>query len=319
MWPIEQAAGDGVSDQDLSSDELDDDEDEYEDEPEEAGHVGESEAPSAAGAKTPRAQRPKKVPRGTLQAAVALATTMWGTAGKGSESAEAVARLFGHETTNSSSFRNKLALMRIWGLIEGSDPMKLSDIGLDIIRDDEPERQAQARRRAFYTPKAFRKLVEAYDGRSLPAEADLATKCRFDFHLTEEASLEVARVFRQSLPFAGLMSSDGIVHKGGAATTDTLQTELEGGDGARAVERASGGTEGDSGGGEVDDLEPPKPAAESTQKEPQAVAPQLERVEAGMHEVPGARAVEVTVRLTGYTGDEVVEILRTIGYGNVQD
>lgn len=299
------------------------DEDEYVDEGEEPPGAG---AASGAGgaAKAPRAQRPKKVPRGTLQSAVALTTTMWGTAGSGSESADAIARLFGHETTNSGSFRNKLALMRIWGLVEGGDSLKLTDIGLDIIRDDDPPRQLTARRTAFYKPKAFKKLVEAYDGRELPPEDALATKCRFDFNLAPSTALEVARVLAASLPYAGLMDENGVVRKDGA-----LAAATPGADGAQPAELENDDHEDgapSNGGG------PAGPAAHSTAAATDAIRSDEEAgAGAGNGASPhgggaveedagaaGTQAVEIRVILTGYSGAEVVEILRTVGYRDAQ-
>ena len=316
------------------------DEDEYVDE---RAEPRDGEANGVGGTKAPRTQRPKKVPRGTLETAVGLATTMWGTAGSGSESAEAIARLFGHETTNSSSFRNKLALMRIGGLVEGSDSLKLTDIGLDIIRDDDPARQIEARRRAFHQPQAFKKLLEAYNGRALPSEGDLATKCRFDFNLTEEAALEVSRVLAASLPYAGLMDDDGIVHQSGVSSAGTPgpdygSDELDGhrvdeSDGGRGEELDSDQLEAPAHPGALGERSSSSGSENSrSMVEPHSENPTIETPDGtsrsshrdgGTAEVErrGQRSgptVEIMVTLNGYSGAEVVEILRTVGYRNAQ-
>lgn len=324
-----------MADDDITehSDDENDAEDEFDDEDDtEEDPSGEDADGSANAKKAPKKRSIRNIPRENLEASIGHITKMYTTFGK-ELSVEAFADLIGHESTTSGPFKRKLGAVRAWGLVqEGADPLRLSDIGLAVVRDDQPDVQADGRRRAFLASPPFAGLLETFDGRELPTVEGLATRCKHAFRLRPPNDSQVANIFISSARFAGLVGQDGVVRFGPSSS---------------AVEEGAGDEEPREeppGEYQVDedvpaatgDAEPDEDGlgteASDRQTEAAAATPSRSLEGASSRPVVGPpsptagggpssedAAVEIRVRLTGYSGREVVEILRTIGYRDAQN
>lgn len=330
------ADDDGGTPSDDDGDEFGDDAefDEDDDSNEAGGEVAGGEGAAGTGepgeATTTQAAAPKKrsvrnVPREPLGASVGHIDKLFDAFGEGA-SLEALAVLLGHDAPRGGAWKTRIGTLRAYGLLSGGDPVELTEIGQDVVRDDQPEVQLRARRRALVASAPFRELHETYVGRPLPDEEHLATKCRFAFRLKQDGALEVARVFASSLNFAGLIGAGGMVLPLDAEEPAEAPEGDDHTDGDDELEVDSGGAREREGGPVSDesDGESSLPADEAGSLESPSTADGGSRsrdLEGGAEHDGAAGgasqpSVEMTVKLVGYSGSEVVRILRTIGYGD---
>lgn len=167
-----------------------------------------------------RAVAKRGVPRISLEVAEGYAKHLWDVARGGSTSEGVLAKQIGGETAKASggTWRTKVASLNYWGLIEqmpGSQ-LKLSEIGLRIVRLSEPEVVAAARRDALLQVKAYENILQAADGHELPATAGIAGKFHYDFEMSESDASRAADAFVSSVERAGISGTDGIVRLSGA-------------------------------------------------------------------------------------------------------
>lgn len=262
----------------------------------------------------------RNVPRDTLETAKSFALKLYDTYGN-SAPKESLAALLGHDTTNSGAFKDKLALLRSWSLVQGADPIELSDVGRSIIRGDPPEQQLIARQDAFKGSGPFNGLLQNYEDRLLPPVEDLATRCRFEFNLEEEAALEVAQVFVESAKYAGLVDEAGKVggaNEGPKASSET--NNVPDGQSAHQSESDEQPDEpvADTGEPQGEGLIAETPASPSTREARASSKVTRELGPAPEDMVGSGRTLEIHLTLTGYDGAEAIEILRTIGYRSAQ-
>lgn len=227
-----------------------------------------------------------------LPAAEEAAVKLWSIARLGMTSPEAFARQFGAKAKASgSTWDTRMALLRGFNLIvtEGKQ-VGLSELGQQIVNSSNLPEQLAARRAALMHLRAYRELIESFDGTVLPEIATLATRLQFEYGKTEEFAKRAAQAFVESLDHAEMKDSQGVVH----AT------------------------------GEPSGANPKSAQATADEEEAEAVeidaAFEEERIDEELRgEVPNGAgglvnvSLAVSLDLSAFAADDVVKILRALG------
>lgn len=186
-------------------------------------------SPSTATTRVGRNKGFKKgIPATGLPVAEDAAEKLWSVARRGTASQDAFARQFGSNTKASGgAWRSRIAMLRGFNLIrlDGTE-VGLSDLGLQIVNPSEPAKQIGARQTAVMHLKAYRELVDDFDGTQLPDATTLATRLQFDYGRTPEMATRAADAFIESLKHAQMIDDNGFVRKAGitgAATTPLIE------------------------------------------------------------------------------------------------
>jgi hypothetical protein len=285
--------------------------------------------------------RPKRVPRRSLSQAEQIAKKLFDAVGTGELAPASFMAVLGYKAEKASSaFDNAMALVRGYGLVERKK-IRLTELGLRLLRNDDLAAQAHARRDAALVPGAFKEILTTLDGQTLPSIDTLTIRFRFDYGLSEEAAKQSAKAIASTAKYAGLIDESGTVHIAGGQSSiadeaedlddqaDTDERDL----GEQAFDRQgdSDGPEDEDeddgdGDGDAEEAGPTRPTVAvgslAAQEQNPAARPQTgERDEQSSRrsaKVPapesGLPQLEMSVRLTGYTADEAIAILRTLGY-----
>jgi hypothetical protein len=242
-----------------------------------------------------------------LPAAEDAANRLWAVARLGTATPEAFAQQWGATRKPSGSgWTARLAVLRGFGLLrfEDNKQIGLSDLAQQLVNPSDPVAQTNARRTALLNLKAYRELVDSFDGYEVPELTALATKLRFEYGKTEDFAKRAAQAFVDSLTHAAMLDAGNVVRKAGvtptylAAPAGDVGTPVPDDDEAKAAEidRAfdeEEATDEDSDGGET-------PA--------DAVLP-------SDHTPPAANvSLALTLDLSSFRADEVVEILTALGF-----
>ncbi len=108
-----------------------------------------------------------------------------------------------HKTSNSGTFKLKLYAARLFGLIEmNDDTISLTELGNDIL---DPQKERQARARAFLNVPLYRKIYEKYKGKILPSDAGLEAEIA-TLGVAPKQKERARRMFEHSAQQAGLFS-----------------------------------------------------------------------------------------------------------------
>lgn len=162
-----------------------------------------------------RAMAKRGVPRISLEVAEGYAKHLWTVARGGTTSEAVLARQIGGEKAKASggTWRTKVASLNYWGLIEpqAGAQLKLSDIGLRIVRESEPHTVAAARREAVLQVKAYENILQEANGHELPATAGIAGKFHYDYEMSEADAERAAEAFVESVKRAAMVGDDGVV------------------------------------------------------------------------------------------------------------
>jgi hypothetical protein len=150
-----------------------------------------------------REGRGPNAPSEALPNAIQLLQLVRDRLGFSSASRESVAEALGYRTLNGTSRRKIAALSHFELLVRTGAAYRISDLGKQILipRDDAEYRQAvstAARKPAFYA-----KLFAKYEGQALPGM--LPNILVREFGILPQSSDEVARTFRETEEFAGLL------------------------------------------------------------------------------------------------------------------
>lgn len=239
-----------------------------------------------------------------LPVAEDAAAKLWDVARLGATTPEAFARQFGPKAKASgSTWDTRVALLRGFKLVETStNQIGLSELGQQIVNGSNPVDQTSARRTAMMNLRAYRELVESFDGTQLPEIGTLATRLQFEYGKAEDIAKRAAQAFADSLAHAEMLSADGVVHREGKpgtltrtpVPTPTTDEEEE----AEAVEIDAAFAE------------------ESTKEEP--LEDRFDDVAAAQSVGSAAVTVAVTLDLTDFAADDVVKILRALR-GSIDD
>jgi hypothetical protein len=250
----------------------------------------------------------KGLPATGLRAAEDAAGKLWEVARLGTASPEAFARQFGEKAKASgSTWDTRLAVLRGFKLVrfEGKQ-IGLSELGQRLVNISDSAGQIKARQTAVMNLKAYRELVDAFDGTALPDMSVLATRLQFEYGKNEDFAGRAAQAFVDSLKHADMLDQDNVVRKAGVtAAVPVVPPGLESlvkepvepdDDEAQAAEidRAFDGDDPETQVGE-------------------AAFSSLQQV--GSTPVAPNVSLAVTLDLSNFRADEVVKILATLGFG----
>lgn len=245
----------------------------------------------------------KGLPSRSLKDAEANAAKVWEVARRGTAKAGAVASALKLKGPTGGGWDRNIALLRAFGLVKvDGDDVSLTELGIDAVQDADLVRRQEARRKAFFKVRAYTELVDSYDGDELPPTANIASKLRFDYGKTEEKAMEAAEAFVESLRHAQLL--DGTVVRNVAATHGAA-APIAPSDRTEITPDAE--TEEQTEDSADEDLEEALDAAwEDDEVDDEERGPADGTAEAAV-------SLSITLDLSSFRADEVIEILRALG------
>ncbi|WIX82580.1 hypothetical protein QRX50_18305 [Amycolatopsis carbonis] len=240
-----------------------------------------------------------------LPEAEKMATKLWGIARLGKASTQAFAKQLGL-STSSGSWDTRLALMKGFQLIEKKDDqIGLTTLGQQLVNSSDPEQQKEARRAAVLHLKAYRELVTDFDGTPVPAVDVLASRLQYDYGKKEDFATAAANAFINSLQYAEMIDTSGVVRiqgddKPGISELNDVPDEEESENDAD-IDRAfgDGGYLLETGPGEEPNNNP--------------VMVEYESFPAAESHTESSIKLSVTLDLSKYRADEVIQILSSLG------
>lgn len=187
---------------------------------------------AGASGKVPVARAKRGVPRMTLETAEEFAKAVWAVARSGMTSEGVVAKHIGGEGAKASggAWRRKVASVKYFGLIDTlpDSQLKLSDLGLRVVRESEPETVKEARKAAVLQVEPYKKILQTADGHELPASAGISGTFHYDYEMSQSDADKAATAFEESVRRAGLLDEQGVVRvsavPGGAINSDEEDT-----------------------------------------------------------------------------------------------
>jgi hypothetical protein len=245
----------------------------------------------------------KGLPSRSLKDAEANAAKVWEVARRGTAKAGAIAAALKLKGPTGGGWDRNIALLRAFGFVKvDGDDVSLTELGIDAVQDADVARRQEARRMAFFKVRAYSELVDSYDGDELPPTANIASKLRFDYGKTEEMATQAAEAFVESLRHAGLLDGTVVrkvsdIHGAAAPIAPSDRTEI-----APDAEN-----EEQSGDGADEDLEEALDAAWEDDEDDDE-----EQDQAG-GTAEAAVSLSITLDLSSFRADEVIEILRALG------
>jgi hypothetical protein len=244
------------------------------------------------------------LPRTGLKGAEEAALKLWDVARAGKTAKEAYAKeLKITSVVGNGAWDRKVAMLNQYGLIEPTETqIGLSPLGLDLVQDVDEAKRTEARRRSVRKVKPFEELISRFDGTELPTLERLTSTLRFEYQKTEDQAAKGAEAFVESLQFAGFLDPNRIVRKNGQQAGQELPDD-------------SDGDEEDEPEDELDALD--EDSFDESEEEPPA-----DELEEEGPERPGRRAprnaaaasLAVTLDLSAFRADEVIKILRELGF-----
>lgn len=165
------------------------------------------------GSKQPAAPRRKKS-TGFPVVSLAEAASILKEAGKYGfdHSTPMFASYMGHSSTNSGSFRQRLAAFRDWKLIAGrGDSLSMTDIARKIALPPDAQTERQALREAFMNSPVFARLYEDMGKNQPLAPSNLGSKAVHDFGIAPASKDKFFQSFVDSAVAADLgeITDDG--------------------------------------------------------------------------------------------------------------
>lgn len=103
------------------------------------------------------------------------------------------------------------AATKYFGLVEyEGDYISVSENYINVLLEKSDVRKKEFIRQAVLRPALYAKLFDTYGGKQLPGEQDLATRLYIDkiYGITRDASIDAARVFIESVKYAGLLDEN---------------------------------------------------------------------------------------------------------------
>jgi hypothetical protein len=157
-----------------------------------------------------REERGPKTPGLNLASAIELLGRVRDGIGFGRAGRETVAQAIGYSSLNGTSKR-AIAALSHFGLMErsGSAALVISELGKRILVPKDPGERTSAIAEAARQPALYQKLFERFGGHGLPGL--LANILVREFGILPASSEDVARIFRESVDFAGLLRN-GVLH-----------------------------------------------------------------------------------------------------------
>ncbi len=173
------------------------------------------------GADARRLRSRNGVPRISLESIEASVKAIWVAARRTEAAPVTIARAITGKSDAKASggaWNKRIAALRGYNVIERSS-YKLTEIGLAIANTADLEMRARGLRDAVLSVPAYRKFLERANGEELPALALLASEIEFEYELSNTDALSAARVFVESVTYAGLVDESGKVSLAGMVVT----------------------------------------------------------------------------------------------------
>jgi hypothetical protein len=258
-------------------------------------------ASNPLGSASPNRGVKRGLPDVGLPTAEQSAAKLWSVARRGTTSKEAYAKQLGWNKTSGNHWDKRMALLRGFGLIKATnDQIGLSELGLQIVNESNPDGQIIARRTALMKLKAYRELVESFDGTALPDITVLASRLQYDYGKKEEFAGKAAQAFVDSLKHARMLDDTNTVHREGCNSNQET---------ALVVTDVTGLDDGDDNDTELDR------AFNAEEEEHGAIEGDVgATVETENINLPAVTvSMSVNLDLSKYRADEVVQILRALG------
>ncbi|SRR6266568_3866930 len=162
----------------------------------------------------PKAGKPKSrsgvsFPYYTLEKSIEVADVMHQRAGGVCDRAQ-LAALLGYSGTNSGTFLTRVAAAKMFGLIEqDGGNLRISARGKTIVAPISDAQAQRAKIEAFLSVELFKKVFEAFNGQSLPAEAGLKNLLETQFNVVKDRVGPTVSIMLQSADQAGFFKAAG--------------------------------------------------------------------------------------------------------------
>lgn len=165
------------------------------------------------GTKTARnIERSAAYPAIDLKVALEEVARLSSSLGNGPYSREAASVALGHKGLSGTSSR-KIAALVHFGLLERvGNTYKLSDLARRIIFYHSEEDKLNAMIEAVCKPKLYSALIDKFGGTSIPTLLNNILITQFD--INKNVAEEVAKDFKESLEFTGLIRNGVVIHEG---------------------------------------------------------------------------------------------------------
>ncbi|WP_326949843.1 hypothetical protein OG439_14325 [Amycolatopsis sp. NBC_01307] len=159
-----------------------------------------------------------------------MAKDLWRVARLAKTSKAAFAKEMGLKSASGGGWDRKIAVLKGFQLIDrDGDQIGLSSLGQQLVNESNPLGQEQARRVALMNLKAYKELVDAFEGTTVPEVGSLASRLQFDYGKKEDFAKIAASAFIKSLVHAKMIDENNIVHaSSGGSKADV--TEMSGQD-----------------------------------------------------------------------------------------
>ncbi len=216
----------------------------------------------------------------------------------------------GRKSASSGSWSRLVAVLRGFGLVrvEG-DQIGLSQLGQELVNVSNPAQQMAARRTAVLRLKAYRELVESFDGTTLPDQPSLAARLKFEYGKKNDFAEEAAKAFLDSLVFAEMIDSAGVVRKNGADAAHEAPPEDDEDEQAELIDDAFDDAAADHTEDDEIDFEA---VGENRDAVGSADSDKVQNPEWLAMSGPAQVTISVSLDLSKYRADEVIQILRTL-------
>lgn len=278
------------------------------DTPHSGGRMTESTAASVADPPAPanRGGYKQGLPKAGLRAAEESAQKLWEVARRGTAAKEVFGGTIGMPSITASSFRLRMAVLKGFGLVKVSgNEVGLSDVGLNLVQGFDDDKRRTARRQAILSLKAYREVVETFEGTELLSKEKLAAKLQFEYGKPHEFAMQAAEALIDSLVHAEMLDASNIVRREGSSEHRGAAVEpvAESSPEADVIDE-------DAVAAELDEASAgdsnPAAAAESVGGQGQLKAP-------AHGAIGGAVTLALTLDLSKYGVDEVIQILQALG------
>jgi hypothetical protein len=103
------------------------------------------------------------------------------------------------------------AAAKYFGLVDyEGDYISVSEDYINVLLEKSEEKKRAFFQQAVLLPTLYTKLFDSYGGKQLPDEHDLAVRLYIDkkYGITQDASIDAARVFIESVKYAGLLDEN---------------------------------------------------------------------------------------------------------------
>jgi hypothetical protein len=202
-----------------------------------------------------------------------------------------------------------MAMLRGFKLVhtEG-EQIGLTDLGKHLVNASDPEGQVAARRAAVLNLKAYRELIESFDGTELPEIGTLASRLQFDYGKSEELSTRAAQAFIDSVRHAGMVDPQNIVLRNGVEITPNAVIVYSSEASSVANNAQADDDEVDA---EIDLAFAENNARDDSKQAIAPVAPTPSKQSSPESNI----SLSMTLDLSNFRADEVVNILNTLGFG----